>query len=100
MNINTNTNTNTNTTRKIFCQKFQEELEGLERPPLPGTMGEKIFNHISKQAWEAWLGHQTMLINEYRLSMIDPKSKAFLATEREKFLFGTGSDKPAGFVPI
>jgi Fe-S cluster biosynthesis and repair protein YggX len=62
-------------------------------------MGKKIYEHISKEAWQLWLNHQTMLINEYRLSMIDPKSRAFLMQEMDKFLFGPGSDKPAGYIP-
>ena len=85
--------------RIIFCQKLQQEAEGLDSPPYPGPVGEKIFNNISKQAWQFWLNHQTMLINEYRLSLIDPKAKQFLYQEMEKFLFGTGSDKPSGYSP-
>jgi len=83
----------------VFCTKLQQEAEGLDFPPYPGELGERIFQQISKQAWQMWLGHQTMLINEYRLSLIDPKSREFLVTEMEKFLFGTGSTKPAGYVP-
>lgn len=83
--------------RTIYCVKLQQEAEGLDEPPYPGELGAKIFNHISKQAWQLWLNHQTMLINEYRLSLIDPKSRQFLYQEMEKFLFGTGSDKPAGY---
>lgn len=85
-------------TRMVHCEKLKKELEGLDVPPIPGDLGQRIFEHISKQAWEAWIGHQTMLINEYRLSMIDPKSRAFLMTEMENFLFGAGSDAPEGFV--
>jgi len=84
-------------TRTIFCQKLQTEAEGLDFPPYPGDLGKKIYENISKQAWQQWLGHQTMLINEYRLSMTDAKAREFLAGEMEKFLFGEGSDKPAGF---
>lgn len=87
----------TTSPRRVYCQKHHCEAEGLESPPLPGSMGEKIFQTICKKAWEEWLGHQTMLINEYRLSLVDPKARSFLATEREKFLFGEGSEKPAGF---
>ncbi len=85
--------------RIIFCQKLQAEAEGLDSAPYPGPVGEKIFLHISKQAWQSWLNHQTMLINEYRLSLIDPKAKQFLYQEMEKFLFGQGSAKPSGYVP-
>lgn len=86
-------------TRLIQCIKLQKEAEGLAQPPIPGELGKKIYDHISQQAWQAWLNHQTMLINEYRLSMIDPKSRAFLMQEMDKFLFGSGSEKPAGFTP-
>ncbi|HSW69585.1 MAG TPA: oxidative damage protection protein [Gammaproteobacteria bacterium] len=85
-------------TRMIHCQKLDKELEGLERPPYPGALGLRIYEHISKEAWQLWLGHQTMLINEYRLSMLDLKAREFLAVEMEKFLFGKGSEKPTGFV--
>ena len=86
-------------TRLIHCVKLNKEAEGLDKPPMPGELGNRIFEEVSKQAWQMWLTHQTMLINEYRLSMIDPKSRSFLMQEMEKFFFGPGSDKPAGFVP-
>ncbi len=84
-------------TRRIFCQKLQQEAEGLDAPPYPGELGERIYNHISKAAWQTWLNQQTMLINEYRLNLMDPKSRQFLREETEKFLFGTGSTAPPGF---
>ncbi len=84
--------------RMIHCKKLQQEAKGLAKPPLPGALGERIYAEISQAAWQAWLNHQTMLINEYRLRLIDPEAKAFLLQEMEKFLFGTGSDKPARFV--
>ena len=83
--------------RKIFCTKLQTEADGLDFPPYPGDLGKRIYLEISKQAWQQWLGHQTMLINEYRLSMTDPKAREFLAGEMEKFLFGDGCDKPEGY---
>ena len=86
-------------TRMIQCQKLGKEAEGFEFAPYPGELGKKIYEHISKEAWQLWLNHQTMLINEYRLSMLDPKARAFLATEMEKFLFGGGSAAPAGYTP-
>jgi Fe-S cluster biosynthesis and repair protein YggX len=86
-------------TRLIHCSKLNKEAEGLDRPPLPGELGQKIYDHISKEAWQQWISHQTMLLNENRLSMIDPKARAFLMQEMEKFLFGAGSEKPAGYVP-
>ncbi len=85
--------------RTIFCSKLQKEAEGLDFPPYPGELGQKIYNQISKPAWQAWLSHQTMLINEYRLNMLDPKAREFLTIEMKKFLFGDGSEKPAGYKP-
>lgn len=86
-------------TRTVRCALLGEELPGLERPPYPGALGQRIYEHISQPAWQQWLRHQTMLINEYRLSVIEPKARRFLEEEMEKFLFGHGSGKPAGFVP-
>jgi Fe-S cluster biosynthesis and repair protein YggX len=87
------------TVHKVFCLKLQKEAEGLERAPYPGELGKRIFENISKEAWQLWLRHQTLLINEHRLTMIDPKARQFLALEMEKFLFGEGSEKPSGYVP-
>lgn len=84
--------------RLVFCQKLKKEAEGLERAPVGGVLGNRIFSEISKPAWAAWLSHQTMLINEYRLNLLDAKARAFCRTEMEKFLFGDGSEKPKGFV--
>lgn len=86
-------------TRTVFCQKLQKEAPGLDKAPYPGETGQKIFENISAEAWKMWQSHQTILINEYRLSMIDPESRKFLAQEMDKFLFGTGSDKPEAFTP-
>ena len=86
-------------TRLIFCQKLNQESEGLDKAPFPGALGEKIFLQISKQAWSMWLSHQTMLINEYRLSVVDPKAREFLKKEMDNFLFGQGSEKPVGYKP-
>lgn len=85
---------------KVFCQKYQSELPALERPPYPGAIGQRILNHISAQAWKDWMNHQTMLINENRLSLMDPTARVFLEKEMEKFLFGEGSEKPAGYKPL
>lgn len=84
--------------RIINCKKLHKEAEGLAQPPFPNELGQRIYNEISKEAWQMWVNHQTMLINEYRLSLIDPKSRAFLLQEMEKFLFGAGSEKPPGWV--
>ena len=84
-------------TRTVKCVLLGEELEGLERPPYPGELGKRIFENVSKQAWQQWLQHQTMLINEYRLSVIDPKARKFLEAEMQKFLFEGNAEKPEGY---
>jgi len=86
-------------TRMIHCVKLNCEAEGLERPPYPGALGEKIFSTVSKQAWQQWLGQQTMLINEYRLNLLEPKSREFLETQMEAYFFGEGAEKPPGYQP-
>lgn len=73
--------------RKVQCVKLGEELDGLDFAPFPGELGEKIFNSVSKEAWKQWLAQQTILINEYRLSSLDPKARTFLQEEMQKFLF-------------
>jgi len=85
--------------RTVFCQYEQRETEGLDFVPWPGELGKRVFENIGKAGWAAWLAHQTMLINENRLSPLDPKHRAFLEEEMRKFLFGGGADKPAGYVP-
>jgi len=84
--------------RTIYCTYLQRDAEGLERVPYPGDLGQRIYASISREAWQLWLRHQTMLMNEYRLTPIDPKARKFLVEEMEKFLFGGGSQKPEGFV--
>ncbi|MFZ2314801.1 MAG: oxidative damage protection protein [Gammaproteobacteria bacterium] len=86
-------------TRIIHCIKLNKDAEGLTKPPIPGELGNRIYEQVSAEAWQLWIQHQTMLINEYRLSMLEAKSRAFLRDEMEKFLFGDGSEKPAGYVP-
>ena len=86
-------------TRMVKCVKLGKEAEGLPAPPYPGELGKRVFQNVSKQAWQEWLKRQTMLINEYRISVIDPKGRAFIEQEMEKYFFGEGSDLPGGFVP-
>jgi len=86
-------------TRKVKCVKLGKESDGLDFPPLPGQLGQRIFDGVSKQAWQQWLAHQTMLINEKRLSVVNPEHKAYLAEQMEKFLFGGDVDQPEGYVP-
>ncbi|MCC7329621.1 MAG: oxidative damage protection protein [Gammaproteobacteria bacterium] len=83
--------------RKVQCVLLGTEADGLDRPPYPGELGKRIFDHVSKQAWQQWMRHQTMLINEYRLTPFEPKARSFLEQEMEKFLFGGGSEKPPDF---
>jgi len=85
--------------RTVFCVRLQREAEGLDRAPWPGELGQRIFNEVSKPAWAEWLKHQTMLINEYRLSPLDPKTRQFIASEMEKFFFTGGAARPEGYVP-
>lgn len=85
--------------RQVFCVKQQKEAEGLDFAPWPGPLGQRVFDEIGKPAWNEWLAHQTMLINEYRLTPRDPKARTFLQTEMERYLFGDGAEKPAGYVP-
>ncbi len=86
-------------TRTVKCVVLGTEAEGLDRPPYPGELGQRIYENVSKEAWQRWLRHQTMLINEYRLSPIDPKARKFLVAEMEKFFFGGGSEAPQEWVP-
>ena len=85
-------------TRMVHCVLLDKEAEGLDRPTYPGELGKRIFQNVSKEAWQKWLGHQTMLINEYRLTPVDPKARKFLEEEMEKFFFSGGSTKPEGYV--
>jgi Fe-S cluster biosynthesis and repair protein YggX len=85
--------------RMVHCVKLGKEAEGLARPPYPGELGRRIFEHVSTEAWQMWLRHQTMLINEMRLTPIDPRAREFLEGEMEKFFFGQGSALPQGYVP-
>jgi Fe-S cluster biosynthesis and repair protein YggX len=85
--------------RMVKCVKLGKEAEGLDAPPYPGELGKRLFENVSKEAWQMWLRQQTMLINENRLSVVDPKARKFLEQEMENFFFGKGSATPAGFVP-
>ena len=84
--------------RTVLCQKHQIETEGLAFVPWPGALGKRVFENIGRPAWQEWLAHQTMVINENRLSPLDPKHRALLEVEMEKFLFDGGTAAPAGFV--
>jgi len=85
-------------TRMVHCIRLGREAEGLDFAPYPGELGERIFAQVSKPAWQEWLKHQTMLINEMGLVMADPEARKLLATEMEKYFFGEGSAPPEGYV--
>lgn len=86
-------------TRMVRCIKLGREAEGLARPPYPGELGQRIYEQVSKQAWADWLRHQTMLINENRLTPMDPKARRFLEERMQAYFFGAGSDAPSAYVP-
>jgi Fe-S cluster biosynthesis and repair protein YggX len=85
--------------RVVQCVLLKRAAPGLERPPYPGELGRRIYENVSREAWARWLQQQTMLINEYRLTPIEPKARKFLEGEMEKFFFGAGSEPPQGFQP-
>ena len=85
--------------RMVNCVKLGREAEGLDLPPLPGELGKKVFENVSKEAWQQWIRHQTMLINENRLNLMDARARKYLAEQLERYFFGGGADQISGFVP-
>jgi Fe-S cluster biosynthesis and repair protein YggX len=85
--------------RMVHCVYLQKEAEGLDFPPYPGELGKRIYDNVSKDAFELWKKHQTMLVNENRLNLADQRARQYLARQMERFFFGEGADKPAGYVP-
>ncbi|GAB1265511.1 oxidative damage protection protein [Aurantivibrio infirmus] len=85
-------------TRTVFCRKYQKDLTGLDLPPMPGPKGQDIFDNVSKQAWQEWLAHQTLLINEKQLNMMDMTARAYLQEQMSKFFSGEEVDKAEGYV--
>jgi Fe-S cluster biosynthesis and repair protein YggX len=85
--------------KKVHCQLLDQELDALTFQTYPGELGKRIFENISQQAWQQWMTLQTMLINEHRLSPINPEHRAYLEAEMERYFFGGGSEKPEGYVP-
>ncbi len=85
--------------KKVHCQLLDKELDALTFQTYPGELGKRIFENISQQAWQQWMRLQTMLINEHRLSPLNPDHRTFLETEMEKYFFGEGAEKPEGYVP-
>ncbi|GLR14022.1 oxidative damage protection protein [Chitinimonas viridis] len=86
-------------TRMVNCIKLGREAEGLDFAPLPGEMGKKIFDSVSKEAWAAWVKHQTMLINENRLNLADARARQYLSQQLQNYFFGSGADAVQGYVP-
>lgn len=86
-------------TRTVDCIKLGHQAEGLDRPPLPGPLGQRIFEQVSRQAWQDWIAHQTRLINEYRLVLAEAQARKFLQQEMERYFFGDGSTTETGYVP-
>ena len=85
--------------RTVMCRKYGVELEGLDQPPYPGPKGQEIFESVSRRAWEEWQAHQTMLINEKQLNMMEPEARKFLQGELDKFLAGEEFEQAEGYVP-
>jgi Fe-S cluster biosynthesis and repair protein YggX len=85
--------------RMVNCVKLGREAEGLDFPPVPGELGKKLWESVSKEAWQAWQKHQTMLVNENRLNLADVRARKYLSTQMEKYFFGEGADQPVGYVP-
>ena len=85
--------------RMVQCVKLGREAEGLERLPYPGPLGQKIFDSVSKEAWQGWIKFQTMLVNENRLNLADQAARKYLATQMENYFFGSGAQMPEGYTP-
>ena len=86
-------------TRMVQCIKLGKEAEGLDLPPYPGELGKRIWENVSKEAWQGWMNHQTMLVNENRLNLADVRARKYLAQQLEAYFFGSGADQVAGYVP-
>ncbi len=86
-------------TRMVKCIKLGREAEGLDFPPVPGELGKRIFDNVSKEAWQQWVRYQTMLINENRLNLMDPRARKYLSEQMEKHFFEDGADQVSGYVP-
>ena len=85
--------------RMVKCIKLGREAEGLDFPPVPGELGKKLWENVSKEAWAAWQKHQTMLVNENRLNLADARARKYLLTQMEAYFFGEGADQVSGYVP-
>ena len=84
--------------RMVQCVKLNKEAEGLDRAPIKGDLGQRIFDSVSKEGWQLWIGHSTMIVNEYRLELGTPEATKIWLAELDKFFFGEGSELPADYV--
>ncbi len=85
--------------RMVHCVKLGRELEGLDRPPYPGDLGKRIYENVSKEAWQGWIRYQTMLVNENRLNLADPQARKYLAAQMENYFFADVAPMPPGYNP-
>ena len=85
--------------RSVFCRKYQQQMDGLDAPPYPGPRGQDIFDNVSRKAWGEWLALQTMLINEHRLNVREPETRAYLGEQMDKFFNNEATDRAEGYVP-
>ena len=83
----------------VKCVKLGREADGLDFPPYPGDLGKRIWENVSTEAWAQWLKQQTMLVNENRLNLADPKARKYLMEQTERHFFGAGADTASGYVP-
>lgn len=84
--------------RTVHCIKLKQDLEGLEKPPIKGDLGQRVFDHVSKEAWRMWLEHSKMMINEYRLDLTTERAQHIWMAELEKYFWGEGAALPPDFV--
>lgn len=85
--------------RMVNCVKLGREAEGMDFPPYPGDLGRRIYESVSKEAWAGWIRQQTMLVNENRLSLADPRARKYLMEQTEAYFFGSGAETASGYVP-
>ncbi|MCO6504035.1 MAG: oxidative damage protection protein [Snodgrassella sp.] len=86
-------------THMVHCIKLGKEAPGLKFPPLPNELGKRIYNNVSQEAWDGWLRYQTMIINENRLSLADPRAREYISQQMESYFFGEGADQVSGYTP-
>ena len=85
--------------RTVYCVKLGRELPGLEKPPFPGALGQRIYEQISHQAYDMWTEQRTLIINHYNLNLADPEARKILREQMEEFFFGDDARMPEGWIP-